>query len=132
MSVRKQSLVSLTLLGMLLLSSGCFNALFYAGPGAHLDMKVSSEPGTPFRVKIRNSYGFWGVFPRLKHFAVDEVVSEQLDRPVKNVSGLKIVQYRTFGYFMVQILTLGFYAPRTLVIEGVIHDEPPPGPIQTE
>ena len=116
------------LAGALLFSSGCYNALFYASPGAHLDMKVSAQAGTPFEVKIRNSYSFWGIWPRLKHFPVDEIVSQGLGWDVKHISGLSIVQYKTFGYFLIQIGTLGIYTPRTLVIRGTAHEGPPPAP----
>ena len=114
------------LAGALLFSSGCYNALFYASPGAHLDTKISEQAGTPFEVKIRNSYSFWGIWPRLKHFPVDEVVSQELGWEVKHISGLSIVQYKTFGYFLIQIGTVGIYAPRTLVIRGTAHEAPPP------
>jgi hypothetical protein len=116
----------------LLLTSGCFNQVLHASPGAYVDTKVSRHPGQTFRIKSHNNYGFWGIAPRMKYIAVDELVSRKLGRPVKNISGVRIVQYRTVGNMLAQIATLGLFCPRTLVVEGVIHETRPPDALPPE
>lgn len=110
----------------LVLASGCLNTVFVAGPEGYVDTKRSGK-GIPFQIKIKNTFGFFGTRPSIRIFEVDRVVSKELGREVKHITGLKITQHLTVVDWLLQSLTFGFYNPRTLVIEGEIQETPPPG-----
>ena len=106
---------------VLVLCVGCQNTLFVASRGAYVDTKVHLQ-GTPFRVATSNTFGLWGLVPTAKVVHVDRLVSRALQRDVKIISGLRITQYMGLGGALIEIFTLGFVVPRTLVIEGSYHE----------
>ena len=125
---------TLTFLGALVACSGCMSTMYMASPDGYVTTK-SAEGGDYFRLEIRNDFSLWGLLPKVKIIEVDRVVSQHLMRDVRNISNLVIRQEVTALNMVLQTITLGIYTPRTVVIEGMIHEKrpfpPPPaaGPI---
>ncbi len=101
---------------------GCQETIFVASRGAYVDTK-QYPGGARFRVATSNTFGFWGLLPAAKVVHVDRIVSRAVGKNVKIVSGLKITQYLGLGGALIEVCTLGFVIPRTLVIEGTYHEE---------
>ncbi len=118
---------SLGLLAALLVCSGCFNPVFVASTNGYVDTKVTGE-GRRFSVRVRNDFGAWGFAPHYRILEVDSKVTAALRFPVSTITGLRIIQHKTFLDGMVELLTIGLYCPRTLIIEGEIHDPVPSRP----
>ena len=101
---------------------GCQNTVYVASRGAYVDTRRYPR-GTPFSISTTNTFAFCGLLPEAKVVHVDRLVSNALRKDVRIITGLKIAQYTELGDALFQAITLGFVVPRTLVVEGVYHEE---------
>ena len=121
MSSKRQMLLTLGCLFAVLYCTGCWNTAFIASAQGHVDTKVTGR-GKRFSVKVPNNFSMWGTVPRVKVIEVDRAVARALRRPVRRITGLRITQHLTFFQGLLEFFTYGLYNPRTLIIEGELHE----------
>ncbi len=101
----------------LVLCAGCFNTVFVSTEDAVVSTKQTEE-GTPFSITTDHTFYAWGNVPRCRLIKVDELVSRQEGKQVSDITGLRLTQRHTFRTWALELITLGFYNPRKLIIEG--------------
>ena len=111
--------------GFVLLVTGCaqnFDARGVAVPVTMASHGIDSVSGTPFSVRTRTSYMFWGLWsidpPNLDRVLAGQLINGSEIRNVRIRS-----KYRLLDLFLTAI-TVGVYSQKSVTYDGVIVTQP--------